>query len=155
MHPAFNDFLHNVTFWSALSAWIIAQVTKVLCSLAMSRRVGMDWLTTLGGMPSAHSAAVSALATSMGLHRGWQSPEFAFSIAFAVMIMIDASTVRRAAGLQARLLNEIVDKMFKEHLFSQDKLIELLGHTRLEVFLGLTMGIFAALLVNAAFALYA
>jgi acid phosphatase family membrane protein YuiD len=59
--------------------------------------------------------------------------------------MFDASTVRRAAGLQARLLNEIVDELFKEHHFSERKLAELLGHTRLEVFTGLIMGVFVAM----------
>ncbi|NQT91847.1 MAG: divergent PAP2 family protein, partial [Lentisphaerae bacterium] len=61
----------------------------------------------------------------------------------------DASTVRRASGLQAKLLNEIVDELFKEHHLSERKLAELLGHTRLEVILGMIVGILVSLLVNA------
>ena len=71
-------------------------------------------------------------------------------LAFALITMFDASTVRRAAGLQAGLLNEMVDELFKEHRFSERKLAELLGHTRLEVFVGMVLGILIALLVNAA-----
>lgn len=89
------------------------------------------------------------LATSVGLNIGFDTPFFATTLAFALVVMFDASTVRRAAGLQARLLNEIVEELFKEHRFSEQKLVELLGHTRLELFLGMTIGILVALIVNA------
>ena len=72
---------------------------------------------------------------------------FVVSMAFAAIIMFDASTVRRAAGLQARLLNEMIDELFKEHHLSERKLKELLGHTRLEVLMGAIVGILTAMLV--------
>lgn len=127
----------------------MAQFTKMLCGFYSSRRLDFSYLVSIGGMPSAHSAMASGLATSVGLNSGFDTPFFATTLAFALLVMFDASTVRRAAGLQARLLNEIIDELFKEHRFSERKLAELLGHTRLEVFLGIIMGILVALIVNA------
>jgi hypothetical protein len=105
-------------------------------------------MVSTGGMPSAHSALASGLATAVGLRGGFDSPLFALTLAFALMVMFDASTVRRAAGLQARLLNEIIDELFKEHHLSERKLKELLGHTRLEVVMGMIIGILVGMLVT-------
>lgn len=105
-------------------------------------------------MPSAHSAMASALATIVGIETGFGEPVFAVALAFSLVVMFDASTVRRAAGTQARLLNEMVDELFKEHHFSEKKLKELLGHTRLEVLLGMIMGILVAILAKALAVLY-
>lgn len=89
-----------------------------------------------------------AVATSVGLRVGWDSPLFAVALGVALIVMVDAQTVRRAAGQQARLVNQIVDELFKEHRLSQQKLVELLGHTRMEVLLGGLLGIVTALLVH-------
>ena len=96
-------------------------------------------------MPSAHSAMASSVATAMGLAEGFASPMFALAFCFAAVVMFDAQSVRAAAGKQARLLNQIVDELFKEHHLSEVKLKELLGHTRLEVFFGMVIGVFSAL----------
>lgn len=152
MNPdlAFSDLFRNPSFWSAFVAWFCAQATKVVINLVRTHRVDFFYLVSLGGMPSAHSAAVSALATSVGLHAGFGSQLFVATLFLALVVMFDASTVRRAAGLQARLLNEIVGELFKEHHLSERKLGELLGHTRLEVLVGMLMGICVAFGVNAA-----
>jgi acid phosphatase family membrane protein YuiD len=89
------------------------------------------------------------LATSVGLVAGFGTPVFAASLALASITVFDAATVRRAAGQQARLLNDMVDELFRDHHFSQRKLAELLGHTRLEVFMGMVVGVLVALLVVA------
>jgi len=120
----------------------------MLCGYYRTQRVDFSYLASTGGMPSAHAATVSGLATSVGLSVGFGIPLFVIALVFAAIAMFDASTVRRAAGLQARLLNEIIDEVFKEHRFSERKLVELLGHTRLEVFLGMIMGVLVALIVN-------
>jgi acid phosphatase family membrane protein YuiD len=91
---------------------------------------------------------VSALATSIGLSAGWNSPLFALSLGFASVVMFDAQSFRRAAGQQARLLNQMVEELFKEHHFSEKKLAELLGHTRYEVFFGMLLGIAVAFFVH-------
>jgi len=128
---------------------LAAQFTKMLCGFYRTHRLDFSYLVSTGGMPSAHSAMASGLATAVGLSVGFGDAIFVIALAFALVIMFDASTVRRSAGLQARLLNEIVDELFNEHHFSERKLAELLGHTRLEVFMGMLIGIFVALLVKA------
>lgn len=142
------EFWCNTAFWAAFFSWSIAQVTKLLIELQQTRRINFGCLVRNGGMPSAHSAMVGGLATSVGIQAGFGSPLFALACAFAGVVMFDASTVRRAAGLQAQLLNEMIDAAFKEHRFAERKLVELLGHTRLEVLMGVTVGILTALWVE-------
>ncbi len=142
------EFWHNSSFWAAFFSWTIAQLTKMVIEVQQTHRLNFGCLVRNGGMPSAHSAMVSGLAASVGLEAGFGSPLFAVTCAFAGVVMFDASTVRRAAGLQARLLNEMIDTLFKQHRFAEHKLVELLGHTRLEVVMGMTLGILTALLVQ-------
>ncbi|MEI6150224.1 MAG: divergent PAP2 family protein, partial [bacterium] len=128
--------------------WMAASILKMLANLRQTGRVDFQYLASLGGMPSAHSAMVSGLATAVGLREGFGSTIFAVTLAFAAVVMFDASTVRRATGLQARLLNQIVDEVFKHHHLSAQKLKEILGHTRMEVFAGMLVGITTGLVVG-------
>ena len=148
MHSVATGWLYNPTFWSAVCAWFLAQGTKMLGYYARNRRVNFGYLVSTGGMPSAHSCMASALATSVALRVGTADPLFALSLAFALVIMFDAQSVRRAAGLQARVLNQILED-FKERRFSVGKLEELLGHSPFEVAMGMLMGVFTAMLVHA------
>jgi acid phosphatase family membrane protein YuiD len=138
----------NVTIWAGLSAWFIAQFIKLFIHFIRTHKYDPAFMFRLGGMPSSHSAAVSAVATSIGITCGFGSSLFAVSLALAAIVMIDAQSVRRAAGQQARLVNQIVDELFKTHRFSQHKLVEFLGHTRVEVLLGMVLGIVTALLAH-------
>ena len=138
----------NVTIWTGLSAWFIAQFIKLFIHYIKTHKYDPAFMFRLGGMPSSHSAAVSAVATSIGLTCGFGSSIFAVALAFAAIVMIDAQSVRRAAGQQARLVNQIVDELFRTHKFPQHKLGELLGHTRVEVLLGMLLGIVTALLLD-------
>lgn len=133
------------TFWAALIGWLVAQTAKMINCFIESKKLDFSYMVSTGGMPSAHSAMASALATSLGLCEGFDSAIFALGTAFAVVIMFDAQSVRKAAGEQAALLNQIVDELLREHHLSENKLKELLGHTRLEVFMGFLTGIAAAL----------
>ena len=144
---SFFDLFKHVCFWSPLAGWTIAQLGKMIVGFINTRRLDFRYLASTGGMPSAHSASVSALATSVGIVTGFGTPIFCTALSFAIVVMFDAATVRRATGTQASLLNDIVDELFHEHHFSQRKLRELLGHTRLEVFMGMIVGILSALLV--------
>ena len=144
---------NSVFFWSGLGAWLMAQFTKMLCAFYETRRMDFRYLVSTGGMPSAHSATVCGLAVAIGLAHGFGSALFVLALVFAILTMFDASTVRRAAGLQASLLNEIIDELFTEHHFSERKLKELLGHTRLEVFMGAVMGILTGMLITSLFEL--
>ncbi len=132
------------SFWAALFGWIVAQTIKMICSFLETRRLDFGYMVSTGGMPSAHSAMAASLATSLGLCVGFDSAVFALGCAFAIVVMFDAQSVRKAAGEQARLLNQIVDELLHEHHLSENKLKELLGHTRLEVFMGLLTGIATA-----------
>ena len=143
-----SDFFKNPTFWSPFLAWFLAQVIKVAINFRASKRVDFRYLSSLGGMPSAHSATVSALAMSVGINSGFDSQVFMSTFIVALIVMFDASTVRRATGQQARLLNQIVDQIFKEHHLSTQKLREILGHTRTEVFAGMIVGIASGVLVS-------
>lgn len=133
------------SFWAALFGWLVAQSIKMVCSFIETRRLDFSYMVSTGGMPSAHSAMASALATSLGLCQGFDSALFALGIAFAIVVMFDAQSVRKAAGEQAKLLNQIVDELLHEHHLSENKLKELLGHTRLEVFMGFLTGIATAM----------
>jgi acid phosphatase family membrane protein YuiD len=150
MNNSLVDVFRNVCFWAPFCAWLCAQFVKMICGFYRTGRLDFNYLVSTGGMPSAHSAMVSGLATSVGLTLGFKSAPFAVALAFALLVMFDASTVRRAAGLQARLLNQIMDELFKERRLSEKKLAELLGHTRFEVFMGMLIGIFVALIVISA-----
>jgi acid phosphatase family membrane protein YuiD len=141
--------LSNITIGSALLAWTAAQFIKFIRHLRRTRTIDFGYFVSTGGMPSAHSAMVTALATSVGLREGLGGALFAVTLAFAIVVMFDAQSVRRAAGQQARLLNQIVQELFKEHHLSKQKLAEFLGHTRTEVFAGLLLGLCVAAAVHA------
>ena len=128
-----------------------AQFIKLVRVYLRTGMVDFSCFVSTGGMPSAHTSMAFALATSIGLRTGFSSPVFAVTLAFASIVMFDAQSVRRAAGMQARLLNQLIEELFKEHHLSQQKLVELLGHTRTEVFLGMGLGILVALVVHGIF----
>ena len=135
------------SFWAALTGWFLAQLIKMISCFLRSGKLDFSYLMSTGGMPSAHTSMVCSLATSIGLHEGFNTPLFAIVVCFASVVMFDAQSVRKAAGEQAKLLNQIVDELLHEHHLSEQKLKELLGHTRLEVLGGLLSGIGAAHLV--------
>lgn len=137
------DTLHP-SLWAGIFGWLMAQTIKMICCFIESRRLDFSYMVSTGGMPSAHSSMASALATSLGLCEGFDSPLFALGCAFAIVVMFDAQSVRKAAGEQATLLNQIVDELLHEHHLSEKKLKELLGHTRLEVLMGCITGIATA-----------
>lgn len=97
-------------------------------------------------MPSSHSAIVTTLATLVGKYEGLETPIFAMSVVFAMIVMYDAAGVRRAAGKQARLLNKIVETPGLSGVEVQEKLVEVLGHTPLQVIVGATIGIIVGIL---------
>ncbi|MEA5505188.1 divergent PAP2 family protein [Halotia wernerae UHCC 0503] len=147
-----GDILDNRVLLVALIACLIAQALKLLVELAKHRKLDVRVLVTTGGMPSAHSALVTALATGVGQSIGWASPEFALAMIFAIIVMYDAAGVRQAAGKQARILNQMIDELFHEKPdFSQDRLKELLGHTPVQVIVGSALGITISWLARAAY----
>ena len=141
-----SDIFHNQVLVVAVLACLTAQGLKVVIELIRDRKINFRYLVTTGGMPSAHSALVGALATAIGQSMGWSSPDFAIACLFAVIVMYDAAGVRQAAGRQAKLLNQITEELFQDgHNFNEEKLKELLGHTPFQVLVGLMLGIVISL----------
>lgn len=137
-----GDILHNQVLLVSLVACFTAQGLKLIVELVKHQKVNVRVLVETGGMPSAHSALVAALATEVGLTAGWASTEFAIAVVFAFIVMYDAAGVRQAAGKQARILNQIIDEFFQEdHHFNEDRLKELLGHTPFQVIVGSILGV--------------
>src|SRR5690554_40081 len=97
-----------------------------------------------GGMPSSHSSFSMALTTTIGKMYNWDSPLFAVSLAFALIVMYDAAGVRRAAGKQAIILNKIIHDIHENKKLTEERLKELIGHTPIEVFMGALLGILVA-----------
>jgi len=144
----FQQVLHNQILLVSLLACFTAQGLKALIELIRDGKVSLRYLVSSGGMPSAHSALVGALATGGGLQMGWSSAEFAIAALFAVIVMYDAAGVRQAAGKQARILNQIIDEMFQEGKeFNEERLKELIGHTPFQVLVGLSLGIGIAMVL--------
>lgn len=131
----------NDILWVSLIASSLAQVLK---PFAYWRRTGeFDWhhMAATGGMPSSHSAMVSALATGVGLENGFDTALFSIAAVFAMIVTYDASHVRRQAGVHARALNQIIAELLSGHPLEEIKFDELLGHSRMEVLAGVLFGI--------------
>jgi len=135
------DILKNTPLLCAALAWITAQLLKFIIVNIRERRINLLVLIQAGGMPSSHSATVSALATAIGFQRGFASPEFAIAAILAFIVMYDASGVRRAAGEQAKRINMLTQDYLDFEEDMQAQLKELLGHTPPEVFGGAVLGI--------------
>jgi acid phosphatase family membrane protein YuiD len=133
--------MQNPVLMSSIVAWLIAQILKGVYYFARHRRIDFQRFTGPGGMPSSHSAFVSSLAVGVGIASGFDSTIFALAFGFAIIVMYDASGIRRAAGKQAAVLNEIADELFHGGRIREERLRELLGHTPVEVFAGAALGV--------------
>ena len=132
--------LSNPALVYGVMAWWLAQGAKVLIGYIRSHRVDLRLLISAGGMPSSHSAFVSAMAVAIAQSEGLDSPLFALAAGLAGVVMYDAAGVRRAAGRHATILNQIIEELFQGHPISDRELKELLGHTPTQVVLGATLG---------------
>ncbi|MDD3243431.1 MAG: divergent PAP2 family protein [Eubacteriales bacterium] len=144
-----KDLASNPVLIPALIAWATAQIIKVILTLIIHRKFDAFRFVGSGGMPSAHSAVVTCVAVSAGLIQGFNSVAFGLAASLAMVVMYDAAGVRRAAGKQAALLNELVENFFTEHYVNEKKLKELLGHTPVEVLVGSVLGALVAIAYRA------
>ena len=141
------EIIRHPWFISAFFAGGLAQLIKFTVAAISLRRFDFSLLSSAGGMPSAHSALVSALAVSVGLTEGFDSHEAMIAVGFGTIVLADAATLRRAVGEQAKLLNRIVDQMGGSDKFGIKRLRERLGHTRREVVGGVIFGMAVAYVV--------
>jgi hypothetical protein len=142
-----RELSENVIFLSAALGWLIAQLLKTIIHMCFTKTFVPERLVGSGGMPSSHSATVCALATASCYAYGASSFEFAISLILAIIVMYDAMGVRRETGIQARLLNDIVQifaDMGRSEVSANEKLKEFVGHTPLQVLAGAILGILIA-----------
>ncbi|XP_024020966.1 uncharacterized protein LOC112091474 [Morus notabilis] len=142
--PFVAQLAANPTFVSGLLAWLAAQSIKVVLNFFVERKWDLRLLFASGGMPSSHSALCTALSTSVALCHGVADSLFPVCLGFSLIVMYDAIGVRRHAGMQAEVLNMIVEDLFQGHPISQRKLKELLGHTPSQVLAGALLGLVVA-----------
>lgn len=139
----FMELINNTVFMAAVTGWFVAQLLKTIIDTCINKSFSAERLTGSGGMPSSHSATVCALATSACMQYGVGSFEFAVSAIMAIIVMYDARGVRRETGIQAQVINEMLDffQNMGKPLSYEEKLKEFVGHTPLQVLVGAILGI--------------
>lgn len=145
-----SELINNKLFVAAALGWFIAQVLKTIIHMILTREFITERLVGSGGMPSSHSATVCALATATSMQYGADGFEFAATLILAIIVMYDAMGVRRETGIQAKVLNDIIETfeaMGRSEISAHDKLKEFVGHTPLQVLAGALLGILIAVLV--------
>lgn len=135
--------LQNKVLIGALAAWLLAQGLKLPMEYFRTREWKWNILLSAGGMPSSHSALVVGVTHGVGLFYGFDSPLFALAVALTMIVIYDAAGVRRQAGMHAERINLLFDELLRGHIWDEDELREVLGHTPLEV----TGGVLLALAV--------
>ncbi len=147
------EIIGNKILISGVISWAIAQVLKTLIYLCVNRKFEIERLFGDGGMPSGHSATVTAVAVSAGIQCGLNSPTFAVATILAIVVMHDAMGVRLETGKQAKVINdmvEMIEKLGGTDLTNEEKLKEFVGHTPLQVAMGFVLGIIVAIVFNLA-----
>ena len=135
---------YEVIMSSLLSAFV-AQLFKFIGTILFKREINFRLLVETGGMPSSHSASMTALATAVGMVDGFSSTTFAVAVGIALVVMYDAAGVRRSAGRMAGILNKITQEIYAHETgHVPERLRELLGHTPFEVLVGGILGVFFA-----------
>ena len=142
----FNEIITNKVLIIPICSWAIAQVMKVIITLLRKKQLDLRFLVVSGGMPSSHSAFVTALATSVALIEGLGSVAFGISAIFALIVIYDAAGVRRSVGQQSVILNRIIREFRDRRPVSElgHDLREFVGHTQLQVIIGVLIGIMVA-----------
>jgi acid phosphatase family membrane protein YuiD len=138
------QIFHNLPLGVALIAWLIAQIIKVPLTYFTTGRWNWALLASPGGMPSSHSALVAGAAHMIGLTYGFDSPLFAIACILAIIVIYDATGIRRQAGRHARIINKMILDLSGGHPLKQEQLREVLGHTPLEALAGTLLGISVA-----------
>ncbi len=141
------ELLSNRVLWAALLPWALAQLIKVPLYYLFHRELNWSLLLSSGGMPSSHSALVTGAFMAIGLQEGFNTPVFAVAFVLAMIVVYDATGVRRAAGDQARVINLMIDELLTGHPLAEKELKEVLGHTPREVLGGIALGMVMAYLM--------
>ena len=138
---SFLAVLQNRALIAALIAWVLAQAVKLPLEYLRTRTWNWAILLRAGGMPSSHSALVSSAAYGIGLTAGFDSAVFAVAGVFALIVVYDATGIRRQAGRHAEIINLMIQNLVEGHPLRQEELFEVLGHSPGEAFAGVVMGL--------------
>lgn len=131
---------------AAATAWFIAQAIKMVLSFIENKRIDWSLATASGGMPSSHTAFVIAATTMIGKAEGVESSIFALAVVLSIVVMYDAMNVRRAVGHMGQTLNQMINKINKAGKLDVENVKEILGHSPLQVFAGLVLGLVVGML---------
>ena len=144
-----NGILHNHILLASFWAWLIAQILKTIIYVVVNKDFNPERLVGDGGMPSSHSATVTALVTSTAFYYGSETFEFAVAAILALIVMHDAMGVRRETGKQAKVINNMMDWFaeLNSNLPPEEKLKEFVGHSPTQVFFGALLGVLVAIVV--------
>lgn len=148
MRDFFDEVFSNRILIAGALGWLTAQVLKTIIFAITNHGLNWSRLVGDGGMPSGHSATVTAIAVSCGMELGFDSPIFAVACFMAIIVMHDAMGVRRETGKQSQVLNHLVEVVYAKNLTSEEKLKEFVGHTPLQVFFGFLLGLCIAIVIN-------
>lgn len=139
------DIFQNKVLISVLIGWLLAQVLKIPTEYIRSRKWLWAMFFAAGGMPSSHTALMVAGTLSVGLYYGFDNPLFGIAVGVTMIIAHDAAGVRRQAGKHAERINLLFDELLHGHMWSEDELKEIIGHTPLEVVGGIILGLLVAI----------
>jgi acid phosphatase family membrane protein YuiD len=144
--PFLTGLLNNQALLTALIAWFMAQVLKPPLEYLRKGKWNWGYLFSAGGMPSSHSALMVGATTSIALHDGLDTSIFALAVAATMIVIYDAAGVRRQAGIHAQKINVLIEELLAGHPISDKQLLEVLGHTPLEVSGGVLLGLVVGIL---------
>ena len=134
----------NPIFLSSVIAWGLAQILKVPIEYLRTQKMNWALLLSSGGMPSSHSALMVGVTYGAGLFTGFDSPAFAVAFSITMIVIYDATGVRRQAGMHAEKINMLLGDLLSGHFEAEKKLREVLGHTPLEALGGIVLGLVVA-----------
>lgn len=134
------DIITNKYIYLSFGVWFCIQLSKVIVDLIKTKKFNFKRIMGAGGMPSSHSAVVCCMTALLGKEYGFGSGIFGLAVIFAFVVMYDAAGIRRAAGKQAKLLNKIVETPGLTTVQVQERLVEVLGHTPVQVLVGAIIG---------------
>jgi hypothetical protein len=144
----FSGILNNPVFFACLIASVMAHLLKLPLEYLRTKRWDWSLILGTGGMPSSHSAVVTAAAVSVGHYMGFDTPVFGLAFAIATVVVYDATNIRRQAGFHAQQINRIVLEVFQGKVKPAEELEELrevLGHSWSEALGGILLGILVSM----------
>jgi len=139
-----STLLDNKVLIAVLIAWLLAQILKIPTEYLRSRRWMWAMLFAAGGMPSSHSALLVSGTLAIGLYHGFDNPLFGLAVAITMIVTHDAAGVRRQAGMHAERINLLFEELLRGHMWDEEELKEVIGHTPLEVIGGILLGLLVA-----------